>query len=1044
MHANAAAGRPALVVLLLLAAAASVTSAQTDGPGPAPEILPGGDLYGREIVEVRALGATSGLDPVGDLNLKPSEKLSFTLVRNIIRRLWDTGDYADIKVRGKESGENGVILIIDVLPRMRLSEVEIKGESDLDEKDIEQAIDYYPDRIVDPKRLDELKDRVLQRYQKAGFPDARVVVQLQYSGERGRVDFVVRVEQGDPVIIDEVKITGAGVFSEKDLISASGLSEGERLDRIRIPEARNNILQFLRNRGYRYASVTEAVIEETGEKTVSISFDVRENDLLRIVFNGNRHMSRSALMEVIELENEDELGDEAYREMAERIQRHYVFWGFMHASVSYDTPRPYPGLRILRFIIEEGIQVEVDKIVFDGNEHFSNDELENEVFAFMEEKVQRSAAFEPVSAETVNELGLGAGPRGPSKHTGPLPRAPRSIPAKIFEPDLYMEAMDQLAALYASEGYLQAQISEPRNKISDDGRKMTIYVSIREGPRTQIRRIMFKGNSAIPDVELAEILELEEEDALSIQKVEEERRRLLDYYNNLGYIYAAVSFRETGGDSEDGIMFSRNKLWADVVFNISEGPQTRVSRIIIRGNTSTSDYLIRDRLTFSEGDIYSPQEAADSKRHLMQLGIFDSVTIEPYRPDEPAPLKTIVVRVREHKPQMLELRPGFSTGKGARGAFEYVYRNIFGYAVEARLLARANYRLFFFGTPEFEEAYRRLALVDQLERHILVGIGVPNLPGMGAIAGVRLDAIEERINEPYFGVERISGYLTVDSKYFRNVTIETRTGLERSNLDVWVDFCGRGEDPEEVNCVDVSRGQMTNPKFRALRLPEAENALFWVNRLKIDLDFRDNPFNTTKGFYGSTSYEWVRSVEAILVEDAYLFSNLGRFSVSASGYIPMGSLVLALSARYGLIHHLQEDSTTFPDRYFYLGGINDVRGFAEEAMPVADPEDAVDLEEGEELSPDEKLRILGGETEFVLRAELRIPIGGGFSIGLFSDAGNIWRKPENFDIINLRPTAGLGIRYQTPVGPLAFDYGFNLDRKAGEDPGAFHFSIGLF
>jgi outer membrane translocation and assembly module TamA len=64
---------------------------------------------------------------------------------------------------------------------------------------------------------------------------------------------------------------------------------------------------------------------------------------------------------------------------------------------------------------------------------------------------------------------------------------------------------------------------------------------------------------------------------------------------------------------------------------------------------------------------------------------------------------------------------------------------------------------------------------------------------------------------------------------------------------------------------------------------------------------------------------------------------------------------------------------------------------------------------------------------------------------LFVDSGNLWRDIANVDPTVLRYTAGSGLRFVTPVGPLAFDYGVKLDRRFYEtDVGAFHFSVGLF
>ena len=82
------------------------------------------------------------------------------------------------------------------------------------------------------------------------------------------------------------------------------------------------------------------------------------------------------------------------------------------------------------------------------------------------------------------------------------------------------------------------------------------------------------------------------------------------------------------------------------------------------------------------------------------------------------------------------------------------------------------------------------------------------------------------------------------------------------------------------------------------------------------------------------------------------------------------------------------------------------------------------------------------------RLELRFPlkISSALSGGLFLDLGNLWRNPDSIEPVSLRLRTGLGlgVRIATPIGPIAFDYGFNLERYRWEDVGAPNFSIGLF
>ena len=73
-------------------------------------------------------------------------------------------------------------------------------------------------------------------------------------------------------------------------------------------------------------------------------------------------------------------------------------------------------------------------------------------------------------------------------------------------------------------------------------------------------------------------------------------------------------------------------------------------------------------------------------------------------------------------------------------------------------------------------------------------------------------------------------------------------------------------------------------------------------------------------------------------------------------------------------------------------------------------------------------------------------LAGSLEAGLFLDLGNLWLDPSRYRLLDLRPSAGLGLRFVTPVGPAALDLGVNLapDRSLNERIVAPHFTIGLF
>ena len=142
--------------------------------------------------------------------------------------------------------------------------------------------------------------------------------------------------------------------------------------------------------------------------------------------------------------------------------------------------------------------------------------------------------------------------------------------------------------------------------------------------------------------------------------------------------------------------------------------------------------------------------------------------------------------------------------------------------------------------------------------------------------------------------------------------------------------------------------------------------------------------------------------------------------------------------------HLEPNSSTWADRYFYMGGVNTLRGFPEDSVV---PEDIYQSWKKEIRTYDDTAAALlnqrGGESMFLARAEFRFPLAKGFYGGVFTEAGNLWRDRKNLlSGMALRPVSGLGLRYMTPIGPLAFDLGVNLDKRPHEDRFAWFLSIG--
>jgi outer membrane protein assembly factor BamA len=132
-----------------------------------------------------------------------------------------------------------------------------------------------------------------------------------------------------------------------------------------------------------------------------------------------------------------------------------------------------------------------------------------------------------------------------------------------------------------------------------------------------------------------------------------------------------------------------------------------------------------------------------------------------------------------------------------------------------------------------------------------------------------------------------------------------------------------------------------------------------------------------------------------------------------------------------------------------MGGFDSMRGWLQDAFIPQDIADQIGSGQGQIQCTSQsncQVPLRGGNFMVNPRFELRFPVRAPIDMALFSDFGNLWTDPSYAlqHPIAIRADVGAGIRVETPVGPLVFDYGFNVTRKSYEDIGAFHFAIGLF
>jgi outer membrane protein insertion porin family len=463
------------------------------------------------------------------------------------------------------------------------------------------------------------------------------------------------------------------------------------------------------------------------------------------------------------------------------------------------------------------------------------------------------------------------------------------------------------------------------------------------------------------------------------------------------------------------------------------------------------------------GELYRRSLVRRTEELLATLGVFATITVGFEDPYIPAREKVVVITVVERRPQYLDVRPGFSTGEGFRITFEYGHRNLGGEAIQLTLRSQLGYlpdALIL--EDDVRAKYDLLSDGERLERRNTATIEFPEI-GLGPLFRLSVEGVDVRDNARDYGLTKDAGIVTLIFRPDRRFSVQLGGSLELNNAAIF------GED--QVKCALQQYAQRTG-QGNTFRVPEGKTVAV-AERIGFTWDRRDNPLGATSGTLLSAGVEHVRASpvgedEGGISQEACpqsenvfraTTSDFLRWTNRLAGYIPLNDkgLAIAASFRWGYnqqLRSLASDSRTYPDRLFFMGGVDSIRGYPQDSLVPQDVADEL-LRTGSTLTL-QQVVIRGGDFFVNPRTELRIPLSTNVQTALFVDAGNLWTDPNEVEPFRLRYAFGSGLRVATPIGPLVFDYGFNaervldrlnpdrLNKRFWEDLGAFHFSIGLF
>ena len=810
----------------------------------------------------------------------------------------------------------------------------------------------------------------------------------------------------------------------------------------------------------------DITVEVKDEDRTFIIVRVRERDIIKkIVIAGNQHLSKKIIQSYFPLKEEQVMRYDRMEAAVKELKNALSEGGFPHADIKLTIEKAGKPYRVnLLLTVDEGMPEIIKSIKIIGPAEAK--ELikikEGDIYDQVKLRIEidrmrlyykKNNFLKPVVGPYTfsnGNLDISLDPGKKLKvvfennsalNSETLTKEVSFFEVEDFGDDLVEEAISRIVSLYHSMGFPYVQVAPV---ITSDKDTVIIIFFIFEGSKVIVNSVTFEGIT-ISEKNLKDVMLLKKGKLYNPDLIESDKAILTEFFNALGYLNAVI----------DDVRIAVKDSRADIIMKIKEGAKTLIEGIEIKGAIFISKKEIINAVRMKTGDPYNEVDISDARHNIIDLyssnGFIDS-KVDIKREAGEKGVK-IIFEIDEGKLSLFgkTVISGNAETKNEVIKREKLYEN--GDPFNPSLMTKTRQRLYKIGLftevevePIEEEGNKKDVHIRVKEGNagvIEFGIGYwdyeqfrgsfdvsyRNLFGMNRQLSFRteISALEQRYivnyTEPWFLGKPLpfKVFLIKEERTEKSIeTNETRYKLRRHTASVGLEkkFSERvkGEIFYDFSLVKTFE---VKPDVILTKEDSGTVAISGI-RPGIVYDTRDNPFDPRKGVLVGITMKTATK---------YLFSETDfvKTILSGSVYKELSKyFVVAVSLKSGIAYGFN-DTTDLPlVERFFLGGRTTVRGYEQDTLGP----------KGDNGSP------TGGNAYVLTNLELRTYLGKSFGFVIFLDGGNVWSKPGDIKLSEMKYTAGAGIRYNTPVGPLRIDYGHKLDSETGESSGEVHFSIG--
>jgi outer membrane protein insertion porin family len=582
-----------------------------------------------------------------------------------------------------------------------------------------------------------------------------------------------------------------------------------------------------------------------------------------------------------------------------------------------------------------------------------------------------------------------------------------------FSDKLLRQSVSAITTFYKNQGYEDVKVDAD---VVD--REPNVYVTFRigEGAQTLVETLRIEGNTNIPPSALSpkEGLRLRPGQPFSPKALADDRSHILAVYLDQGFLNAEFDSKVT--------RLTENAHLVAVTYTITERQRVQVDEVVLLGNEKTRPSLVKKTAIIRPAAPLSQRALLAAESALHDLGVFDWESVDFRRPITQQTNEEVLIKL--HEAGRNEITYGFGLQVARRGG-----------NIPSGTIALPGLPPITSGAPNFTAEEKTF-----VSPRGSITFTRYNLRGLAESASVSLllSRLDQRAlatyTQPSFRSSSWSSLISASvERTTENPTFEARLAEGSWQLE-------KPLNKDKTRRIQLryrfGKTILSDLLIPGLVLPQDQRVRLSTLSATWIRDTRDKPLDASRGFY--------QTLDLGITPKALGSSvNFARFLGQSSYYKPFGRTVWANRITLGLAKAFGNSDVPTSESFF-SGGETTLRGFPingagpQRSVPAcsnpADPATCVNL-----LVP------TGGRQLFIFNSELRFPLGikEGLGAAVFYDGGNVYRAINISHFLqDYTNTIGVGLRYKTPVGPIRFDIGRNLNPVTGLKATQFYITLG--